>query len=81
MQGHQTVAGYVKMAQRASLFTEDPCLCSNHSVFQQDNAIVCNPLLSKDFLQENNVALLDHPASSPDLNPTENIWRWTAREV
>uniref|UniRef100_A0A3B3WMB1 Tc1-like transposase DDE domain-containing protein n=1 Tax=Poecilia mexicana TaxID=48701 RepID=A0A3B3WMB1_9TELE len=30
---------------------------------------------------ENNITLLDHPACSPYLNPTENIWGWMAREV
>uniref|UniRef100_A0A3Q1BPX9 Tc1-like transposase DDE domain-containing protein n=2 Tax=Amphiprion TaxID=80969 RepID=A0A3Q1BPX9_AMPOC len=50
-------------------------------VFQQDNAAVHNTRLMKDFFQENNIALLDHPASSPDLNPTENIWAWMTREV
>uniref|UniRef100_A0A8P4KJS9 Tc1-like transposase DDE domain-containing protein n=1 Tax=Dicentrarchus labrax TaxID=13489 RepID=A0A8P4KJS9_DICLA len=32
-------------------------------------------------LMENNVALLEHPACSPDLNPIENVWGWMAREV
>uniref|UniRef100_A0A8C4DEU9 Tc1-like transposase DDE domain-containing protein n=1 Tax=Dicentrarchus labrax TaxID=13489 RepID=A0A8C4DEU9_DICLA len=37
--------------------------------------------LTKDFFQENNVALLNHPVCSPDLNPIENVWGWMAREV
>ena len=45
-------------------------------VFQQDNA-----RLKKDFFLENNVALLDHPTCSPDLNPIENVWGWMAGEV
>lgn len=81
VQGRQMATGYVDMLQRASLLTEGPRLCGNDWVFQQDNAAIHNGRLTKDFFQENNVALLDHPACSPDLNPIENIWGWMAREV
>uniref|UniRef100_A0A3B3YE53 Tc1-like transposase DDE domain-containing protein n=1 Tax=Poecilia mexicana TaxID=48701 RepID=A0A3B3YE53_9TELE len=81
VQGRQTAAGYVEMLQRASLMTEGPRLCGNDWVFQQDNAAVHNARLTKEFFQENNITLLDHPACSPDLYPIENIWGWMAREV
>uniref|UniRef100_A0A3P9PTX8 Tc1-like transposase DDE domain-containing protein n=1 Tax=Poecilia reticulata TaxID=8081 RepID=A0A3P9PTX8_POERE len=61
VQGHQTAAGYVEMLQRASLMTEGPRLCGNDWVFQQDNAAVHYAYLTMEFLQENNIALLDHP--------------------
>uniref|UniRef100_A0A3Q4I3X5 Tc1-like transposase DDE domain-containing protein n=1 Tax=Neolamprologus brichardi TaxID=32507 RepID=A0A3Q4I3X5_NEOBR len=72
VQGCQKAAGCVQMLQRASLMTQGPHLCGNDWVFQQDNATVHNARRTKDFFQENNITLLDHPASSPDLNPTEN---------
>uniref|UniRef100_A0A3B4GGX6 SRCR domain-containing protein n=1 Tax=Pundamilia nyererei TaxID=303518 RepID=A0A3B4GGX6_9CICH len=81
VQGHQMAAGYVQMLQRASLMTEGPGLCGNSWVFQQDNANVCNACRTGDFFQENNITLLDHCACSPDLNPTENLCEWMAREV
>uniref|UniRef100_A0A3Q0QWK0 Tc1-like transposase DDE domain-containing protein n=1 Tax=Amphilophus citrinellus TaxID=61819 RepID=A0A3Q0QWK0_AMPCI len=73
VQGRQTVAGYVEMLQRASLMTEGPRLCVNDWVFQQDSSAVHNARLTKDFFQENNITLLNHPACSPDLNLIENI--------
>uniref|UniRef100_A0A3Q4NA87 Transposase Tc1-like domain-containing protein n=1 Tax=Neolamprologus brichardi TaxID=32507 RepID=A0A3Q4NA87_NEOBR len=42
-----------------------PRLCGKDWVFKQDNATTI---------------LLDHSASSPYLNPTENLWGWMARE-
>lgn len=72
----QVAAGYEDMFQRASLLTEATRLCADDWVFQQDNAC-----LTKDFYQENNVTLLDHPACSPHLNPIENIWGSMAGDV
>ncbi|XP_056623668.1 uncharacterized protein si:dkey-16j16.4 [Triplophysa dalaica] len=76
VQGHQAVSCFVDMLKRASHLTEGTHLCSNDWVFQQDNAAGHNARLTKDFFQENNDTLLDHPACSPDLIPIENIRGW-----
>ncbi|CAJ1053035.1 unnamed protein product [Xyrichtys novacula] len=81
VQGRQTAAGYGEMLQRASLMTDNPRLCGNDWVFQQDNATVHNAHPTKNSFHENSVTLLDPPACSPDLNPIENIWGWMAREI
>uniref|UniRef100_A0A3Q4N644 Tc1-like transposase DDE domain-containing protein n=1 Tax=Neolamprologus brichardi TaxID=32507 RepID=A0A3Q4N644_NEOBR len=81
VQGRQTATGCVQMLLTASLMTEGPHLCGNDWVFQQDSTAVHNACRTKEFFQENNITLLDHPASSPDLNPTEDPLGWMAREV
>ncbi|GLD57284.1 mitochondrial ubiquitin ligase activator of nfkb 1-A isoform X1 [Lates japonicus] len=81
VQGRQTTTGYVEMLHWSSLLTEGPLLCGDDWVFQQDNTAVHNARLMRNFFQENNVALLDYPVCSPDLNPIENVWGWMAREV
>ena len=65
VQGRQTATGYVDMLQRASLLTEGPRLCGNDWIFQQDNAAIHTARLTKDFFQENSVALLDQCVCVP----------------
>uniref|UniRef100_A0AAZ1X8D9 Tc1-like transposase DDE domain-containing protein n=1 Tax=Oreochromis aureus TaxID=47969 RepID=A0AAZ1X8D9_OREAU len=73
VQERRTAAGYVQMLQRASLMTKGPRLCGDEWVFQRDNATVHNACRTRDFFQENNITLLDDPACSSDVNPSENL--------
>lgn len=49
--------------------------------FQQDNDPKHTSRLVKNYLLESNVAVLDWPAQSPDLNPIENLWGYVKREL
>ena len=37
--------------------------------------------LTKKYLLEQKIRLLDHPACSPDLNPIENLWELIVAKV
>lgn len=52
-----------------------------HGTFQQDNATPHRAILTRNFLQQSNVTVLDWPSNSPDLNPIENIWSELGRAV
>jgi transposase len=50
-------------------------------IFQQDNARVHTARIVRDFFDESNITVLEWPANSPDLNPTENLWSYLKREL
>ena len=43
-------------------------------IFQQDNAANHNASITKKYLPEQKLRLLDYPTFSPDINPIENSW-------
>ena len=43
-------------------------------IFQQDNAAIHDASITKKYLLEQKITLLDHPASPPDFNPLEKLW-------
>jgi transposase len=47
---------------------------AGHLLFQQDNAPPHTARTTKRFFTDNNIDVLPWPASSPDLNPIENVW-------
>ena len=79
--GWQKAADWVKMLVNLFLTQEGCHLCGEEWIFQQDNAAILNAPITKKYLLEQKIRLLDHPACSPDLNPIENFWRLIVAKV
>ena len=72
--------GYTDILQEA-LLPDAGRIGGRGWIFQQDNARIHTSALTKNFLSQKGVTLLDWPAKSPDLNPIENLWGIVARDV
>ncbi len=44
------------------------------SIFMHDNAQIHTAKLTKKWLEDNHVEVMEWPPYSPDLNPIENLW-------
>ena len=49
--------------------------------FQQDNAPIHNSKITRAYLQQNNIQVMDWPPLSPDMNPIENVWAEISKKL
>ena len=65
---------YTETLQQHLIPTAGMKFPDGHYIFQQDNASCHKAKLTKEFLQNNGIQVMEWPPYSPDLNPIENLW-------
>ena len=76
------VKGNMKSAEYTEVLMEGllPIL-RNDTIFQQDNAPVHVSKVTKQWLDQHNIQILEWPARSPDLNIIENLWAKMSNDI
>jgi transposase len=82
VEGRMNADQYVSILEDHMLPSlEDSGISGEKVIFQQNNDPKYTSKKAKDWMEDNNITLLDWPAQSPDISPIEHQWIHLKREL
>nr|CAH7727257.1 unnamed protein product [Callosobruchus chinensis] len=77
----KAVTKFMKVCAKSKHFKTTDYIAKDQFIFMDDNARPHHTRAVQQALENGNIARLEWPAMSPDMNPIEHVWDYVSRAI